>query len=73
MHCFVPAEEGDSSIISEISETSCDNNIGCGTESELENEDSEESENEGTPVKKRKYDDNESNQRGRHSEVGRAD
>ena len=40
MHYFIPTEKDNSSI---MSESSCDGSIGCGTESELENEDSEQS------------------------------
>ena len=42
MHYFIPTEKDNSSI---MSESSCDSSIDCGTESELENEDSEESKN----------------------------
>ena len=45
---FVPAEEDDSSI---MSMSSCEGSVGCGTGSESEN--SEQSQSECVPVKKR--------------------
>lgn len=51
---LVPTEEDDSSITSINSP--CEGGIGCGTaSSESEDENSEQSKDEGTPVKQRKF------------------